>query len=208
MIKLVERAVNIVISCIRIQFTKLLHPSAKICYSRSAFITCSSKIALIKKDNKTPSLKIGSKSKIDRTLLRCSGGGKLSIGIHCDIKSSSLQANGGQLIIGDDCFFNTGCIITTTNNIVVGSGCAFGTNVSIYDHDHIYVRDGIQPWNQSKSEPVIIGKNCWIGCNVVILRGTIIGDNCVVAAGTVLKGKYDSHQIIYNERNTRTKDIK
>ena len=39
-----------------------------------------------------------------------------------------------------------------------------------------------------KTEPVLIGRNVWIGCNVVILPGAVIGDHSVIAAGSVVHG--------------------
>ena len=33
--------------------------------------------------------------------------------------------------------------------------------------------------------PVTIGRNCWLGANVVVLPGVTIGDNVVVGAGSV-----------------------
>ena len=36
------------------------------------------------------------------------------------------------------------------------------------------------------SEHVKIGKRCWIGANAIILPGITIGDNCVIAAGSVV----------------------
>lgn len=37
---------------------------------------------------------------------------------------------------------------------------------------------------------------------VVILRGTKIGDNCVVGAGSVIKGEYEDNTIIVQKRET------
>ncbi len=34
--------------------------------------------------------------------------------------------------------------------------------------------------------PVTIGRNCWLGANVVVLPGVTIGDNVVVGAGSVV----------------------
>ena len=45
-------------------------------------------------------------------------------------------------------------------------------------------------------EPITIGKNVWFGNNVMILRGTQIGDHPIVAAGAVVKGKFGSNVII------------
>lgn len=36
----------------------------------------------------------------------------------------------------------------------------------------------------------------WIGLNALILKGTIIGDNCVVGAGAVVKGKFPANCVI------------
>jgi len=45
-------------------------------------------------------------------------------------------------------------------------------------------------------------RNCWIGANTVILRGTTIGDNSVIGAGCVLKGEYPAGAIIIQKRET------
>ena len=50
--------------------------------------------------------------------------------------------------------------------------------------------------------PIIIGNDCWIGANTVILRGTKIGDNCVVGAGCVLKGVFPTNSVIVQKRQT------
>jgi len=47
---------------------------------------------------------------------------------------------------------------------------------------HKLVRDG----DASPHAPVHIGKDCWIGANAIILKGTQLGDGSVVAAGAVV----------------------
>ena len=47
---------------------------------------------------------------------------------------------------------------------------------------------------------IIIGRNVWIGANTVILRGTTIGDNAVIAAGSVLKGDVAPNTVFLNKR--------
>lgn len=44
---------------------------------------------------------------------------------------------------------------------------------------------------------IIIGKNCWIGANSIILDGVTLGDNSIVAAGTTLvRGEYAGEKFI------------
>lgn len=43
---------------------------------------------------------------------------------------------------------------------------------------------------------VIIGKNCWLGNNVTILKNSEIGENTIVATGAVVAGKFPANVII------------
>ena len=114
--------------------------------------------------------------------------------------------NHARLIIGNKVGIGNRCFIISHNEITIGEGTIIGPNVLIYDHDHDYSSSNLQ--KTFVSNPVHIGKNVWIGANVVILRGTDIGDNCVVAAGCILKGNYKSGKIIYQKHETIQKDIK
>lgn len=63
----------------------------------------------------------------------------------------------------------------------------FGEGIRIYDRNHKFAdftrlikKQGYSLGN------VKIGKHCWIGSNVIILKGADIGDNCVIGAGCVV----------------------
>ena len=118
-----------------------------------------------------------------------------------------------SIIIGDNCFFNNDCSINAIGKIEIGEGCLIGENVKMYDHNHRFCKINIPIKNQGFSVgQVIIGKHCWIGSNVIILKGTNIGDNCVIGAGciinnnipcnTIIKPKYDyeKQNLILQER--------
>lgn len=70
----------------------------------------------------------------------------------------------------------------------------------IYDHDYDYKKEYGFENGKHISEPIIIGKNCWIGAGAIILKGSQIGNNCVVGAGSVVKGKYEDDSIIIQRR--------
>lgn len=103
-------------------------------------------------------------------------------------------------IIGDNTSVNCNNMIACREKIEIGDNVMFSPNVQIYDHDHDFRVEGGVKSGKYRTSPVKIGNNVWIGANTVILRGTEIGDNCVVGAGCVLKGHYKAGTKIIQKR--------
>lgn len=108
----------------------------------------------------------------------------------------TIRAEQGKIVIGDKCFFNTNCSLTAMEDITIGDRCQFANNLVIVDHDHDY-RAG---WGHYRTAPVHIGNDVWVGANCVILKGTTIGDHCVIAAGSVVSGEVSPGTVFYQKR--------
>ena len=136
-------------------------------------------------------------------------GSKVNFGKMVRVHSGTkIKVRGGaQLSIGSNAKINYYCIIACHDKIEIGEGTEFGPSVYLYDHDHDYKVGFSADSNKEAyvSAPIIIGKNCWIGAHTVILRGTEIGNNCVVGAGCVLNGKYAPNSVIVQKRETTVK---
>lgn len=70
--------------------------------------------------------------------------------------------------------------------IIIGKGAQIAPNVGIITTNH----DINNPALHVKGKDVIIGQNCWIGMNSVVLPGVQLGDNTVVAAGAVVSKSF------------------
>lgn len=141
-------------------------------------------------------------------------GGELYLGRRFSMRKGSriTVRQGGRLTIGGNFYMNTGCLISTHENITIGDNVEFGPGVLVYDQDHDFRAEGGLAAKKFKTAPVTIGNNVWIGANTVILRGTSIGDNCVVGAGSVIKGTFSPNSLIVQKRytnviNLETSDI-
>ena len=102
---------------------------------------------------------------------------------------------GAKLIFGDDVSVNSYNVIACREAITLDSGVELSPNVQIYDHDHDFRAEGGIKAGKYKTTPVSIGKNVWIGANSVILRGSTIGENAVVGAGSVVKGMIQENSV-------------
>lgn len=108
----------------------------------------------------------------------------------------------GVCTIGNNVSVNSNNMIACHESITIGDNVQFSPNVQIYDHDHDFRAEGGISAMKYKCSPVEIGNDCWIGANSVILRGTKLGDHCVVGAGCVIKGEYPAGSIIVQKRET------
>lgn len=93
------------------------------------------------------------------------------------------------IIIGEGTGLNGTSITSRSKKITIGKNCMFAPNTIIVDSDfHI-------PWppkNRNiylgceRDNDIIIGDNCWVGMNTIILKGVKIGENSVIGAGSIV----------------------
>ena len=127
---------------------------------------------------------------------RISFGRRVSMHSRCRI----VAASGGNLRIGDNTGFNVGCIVVCRSKITIGKNVSFGPNVLVYDHDHIMNQNCGAKGSELSLGTIEIGDNAWIGAGTIILRGTHIGKNCVIAAGSVVKGNIPDNTTLVQKR--------
>lgn len=82
---------------------------------------------------------------------------------------------GENVQIGDNTQIHCGLSLTIEDGTKISWSC------NIMDRDFHSLNQG-----EEIRRPVHIGKNAWIACQVTILKGVNIGDNAVVAAGSVV----------------------
>ncbi len=128
--------------------------------------------------------------------------GRLELGkgvrVHSGVRLSITPR--AEMKIGDNTAINYNCIFVARKRIVIGRDVTFGPNVVVYDHDHDFRRSKTMNGGKFDDKEIIIGNNVWIGANAIILKGSVIGDNAVIAAGTVVRGTVDADSVAYNKK--------
>lgn len=128
------------------------------------------------------------------------------VSIHSRCRISAVS--GGKLIIEDHTSFNVGCIVTCRHGIQIGENVSFGPNVMIFDHDHTMHKECGAQNTMFTCRDIVIGKNTWIGAGTIILAGAHIGENCVIAAGSVVKETIPDNSVVIQKRVSTYKDVK
>ncbi len=101
------------------------------------------------------------------------------------------------LVIGDRCVIGMRSGIVAHESIEIGDDVWFGQEVYVTDANHGYADPGTPIGRQlGPHAPVRIGSGSWLGHGTVVLPGTTIGRNVVVAAGSVVRGDVPDHAVV------------
>lgn len=84
---------------------------------------------------------------------------------------------------GRDCFVNFGCTFLAIGGITVEDGAFIGPHCVLATEYH---PEDPARRHSLLTRPIVIGRNAWLGADVKVLAGVTIGENAIVAAGSVV----------------------
>ncbi len=86
---------------------------------------------------------------------------------------------GERFFMNYDCKILDGADVTFGDDVRIGPGCSFITANHAPDPEER--KNGYEIF-----KPITVGNNVWFGANVTVLPGVTIGDDAVIAAGSVV----------------------
>ena len=116
-------------------------------------------------------------------------GGTIRLGNDVHVRDLVLLKTKSLLEVGESTVLSRGVHVHATAGVSIGAHGAIGERTSFIDSDHT-VGDDAEPVlrRRVKVAPIVLGRNVAVSANCVLLRGTRIGENAVVAAGAVVNG--------------------
>jgi len=112
----------------------------------------------------------------------------------------------GNLTVGTDVFMNQGVFVEATAPVSIGDGCLLGMDSMVVTSHHPVDPEGrISP--HGEGVPVSIGERVWIGARAVVLPGSVVESDCVIAAGAVVRGHCTAHGLYAGVPARRIKEL-
>ena len=102
------------------------------------------------------------------------------------LKQDGLKV-GNDFSYGTGCFFDPSCCFL----ISIGNNVTFSSKVHLLAHDASLKRK----LGYSKVGRVIIGDECFLGANVTVLPGVVIGYGSIIGAGSVVTKDVPAHEV-------------
>lgn len=102
---------------------------------------------------------------------------------------------GRHIEIGNNFYANMDCIFLDVNKIIIGDNVMVGPRVSFYTAGHPIDAE-VRNTDLEFGLPIHIESNVWIGGNAVILPGVTIGENSIIAAGSIVTKDVPANTIV------------
>ena len=116
------------------------------------------------------------------------GFGRLILGrwVHVG-DGTSIRCHEGTVTIGDKVVFGRNNVVNGYLDIGIGATSIIADMVYVTDFDHVFADPDTPIKDQGIAKaPVRIGADVWLANKVSVVRGTVIGNGCVVAANAVV----------------------
>ncbi len=116
----------------------------------------------------------------------------LTIGRGAQISSFvKIKASYGRLQIGERVAVATGVFMAAhEGGVEIGDDTMVGPNSVIVGVNYRYDKLDVPVQHQgTTSKGIRIGKDVWLGANVVVMDGAVIGDHTIVSPGSVVSGR-------------------
>jgi len=117
-----------------------------------------------------------------------------------DTENACLQIEHGVKI--------NGAYIHAQKEIVIGKNSVIASGVNIIDSNGHQTISHNRTLERDKPRSIFIGENVWIGLNSIILKGTKIGNNSIIGAGSVVQGIFPENVIIKGNPAVVVKEIR
>ena len=115
-------------------------------------------------------------------------GGTIRLGEQTQVRDGAELKSKGELSTGTRAVFGRNTTVHCHERIVLGDHVALAEGVTVMDSDHLQDAGASIIHQGVVATPVTIEDNVFVATNALILRGSRVGANSQIAAGSVLTG--------------------
>ncbi|AFY58148.1 acetyltransferase (isoleucine patch superfamily) [Rivularia sp. PCC 7116] len=92
-----------------------------------------------------------------------------------------------HILIDENAYIGPYVIVTGTGNVKIGKNCLIAPHCGIFANNHVFA-DPTQTIEAqgTTGEGIVIENDCWLGHNVTVLDGVVIGEGSIIGAGSVV----------------------
>lgn len=116
----------------------------------------------------------------------------------CIRKAHELR---GARFGGDPRYIHPTAWLDASGGLTIGANVVMSLGVVVLTHDYA-ITVGLKAGGETPAsdvavrQPVVIGRDCFLGARAILLPGTELGDHVIVGAGAVVRGKIPGDSVV------------
>lgn len=124
--------------------------------------------------------------KSQRSIMNVSGKIKLNGNMSLGAGSRLEVGKNGTLVIGGNVANSAGVTICCHDRIEIGGNTVISWDTLIIDKDFHYIMDTLTGKTRTDHKPIYIGEGAWLCAGSKVMKGSVLPDGCILAAGAIL----------------------
>lgn len=124
---------------------------------------------------------------------------KIFIGANCCLKNLTIDMKNKNSVIkiGDKTSIEEARITSfEPYKIEIGKDCMFSADIVIMNTDVHKIYDTTTKLKTNEGKEISIGNHVWLGIRTIVLKGVNIGDNSIVAAGSIVTKDVKANTVV------------
>ena len=124
---------------------------------------------------------------------------KIFIGANCCLKNLTIDMKNEDSVIkiGDKTSIEEARITSfEPYKIEIGKDCMFSADIVIMNTDVHKIYDTTTKLKTNEGKEISVGNHVWLGMRAIILKGVSIGDNAIVAAGSIVTKDVKANTVV------------
>ena len=124
---------------------------------------------------------------------------KIFIGSNCCLKNLTIDMKNENSVIkiGDKTSIEEARITSfEPYKIEIGKDCMFSADIVIMNTDVHKIYDTTTKLKTNEGKEISIGNHVWLGIRTIVLKGVNIGDNSIVAAGSIVTKDVKANTVV------------
>lgn len=115
-------------------------------------------------------------------------GTRVRLGRHVRIRGLVRISGGGTVTVGCNTLLN-GCWVVAVKSVSIGDDCLV-SDCGITDSDYHNLEPELRHADpgEASTRPVVVDRNVWVGAQAMVLKGSHIGRDSVIGAGSIVRG--------------------
>lgn len=113
---------------------------------------------------------------------------------YSDVDITIMNMRKSGITVGENCRIFTSIRAAEPYLIHIGNNVTISSSVSFCTHDNAIIK--VIDQKTDVVGKIVVGDNCFIGMNSILMYGVTLGDNCIVGAGSVVTHSFPPHTVV------------